>query len=69
MVIDPKRYFCTGCKKPFYINRLQELRMLLFGDLEVVCPQCQTRMRFRLIFHTVKVSSEIVKKEEIWRKG
>jgi hypothetical protein len=44
--------------------------MLVRGHYVYNCPQCQTRMTFRLIYHVVKVDVKEVKgKEELWRKG
>ena len=69
-VIDPKLQSCEVCNCHFYITKFQQLRMLLFGDIRVRCPRCQSRMRFRLVYHSVKVSNERNERVfDVWRKG
>ena len=67
MKIDPKMNKCTNCSWTFKFNKFDLLRMLLFGDVLIVCPKCLTKMEFRLVFHTAKVSTDKVRKE-LWRK-
>ena len=66
--IDPKLKYCS-CGYTFHVSTLQELRMLLIGDTIITCPQCGNRMRFRLVYHTVKVDSKRVLNEQIWENG
>ena len=68
-MIDPLVNKCTYCDWTFRITLLQRIRMLVFGDIVIQCPICHTRMTFRLIHHSVKVSSSAVKRNDLWRRG
>ena len=66
-MIDPYLNYCK-CGWTFKISKLQKVRMLLFGDLVVSCPVCQSRMKFRLVEHAVKIETEEVKsRNDLWR--
>ena len=68
-MIDPKLNYCR-CGYTFHISQWQRLRMLLFGDMVITCPRCQTRMTFRLIHHAIKINTEPIKnKGEVWKNG
>ena len=69
-MIDPKLNKCTYCTWTFKITMLQRIIMLLFGDIVIRCPKCQTEMTFTLIHHSVKVKSVMNKnRERIWKNG
>ena len=70
MLVDPMLKSCEVCGCRFYIGKFQRLRMLVFGDICVRCPRCQSKMTFRLIYHSVKLGNE--RNEaifDVWRKG
>ena len=68
-MIDPLLKHCTGCEYTFYVSTLQKLRMLLFGEIIITCPNCGCRMTFRLVCHTVKVDSDVNKcRMELWKR-
>lgn len=64
--VDPLRKSCN-CGYHFYINKFQEVKMLLFGDMVITCPMCGAKMTFRLVYHNVKIKTEENKmKKEVW---
>ena len=68
-VIDPLLNYC-GCGYTFHISKLQQVRMLLFGDLVITCPRCGDRMTYRLIHHEVKINTETIRnREEVYKNG
>ena len=69
MGIDPKIIKCTNCNCSWKPGTLHKIRMLLFGDYTRYCPQCGTRMRYKLIYHVVKVESKKILDENIWRNS
>ena len=68
MSIDPKLQYCScGCSwRP---GTYHKLLMLLFGSYTYTCPHCQSRLKFRLIGHVVKVKADNVDKKELWKNG
>ena len=67
--IDPLMKYCR-CGYGFRPGLLMKMRMLVFGECSWRCPQCQTVMTFRLVYHVVKVDVKEVKgKERLWKKG
>ena len=68
-MIDPKLHYCTGCSYQFKVSLWQNLLMLLRGSIIITCPQCQCRMRFKLIHHAVKVDSQVLDKKEVYKYG
>jgi len=66
-MIDPLINHCR-CGHQFRITKWQHLKMLLFGDLMIICPKCHRRMTYRLVYHTARVGMEEMNKE-LWRKG
>ena len=69
MVIDPKLNYCTGCHYEFKISFWQRIVMLLKDSIIITCPRCQCRMKFRMIYHCVKVDSQVLDKKEVYRNG
>ena len=69
MNIDPKVIKCTNCGCSWKPGTIPKLRMLLFGDYTRNCPQCGTRMKYRLVYHVVKIESKKILSESIWRKA
>ena len=68
--IDPKVIFCTGCGLSWKPKLRHKLVMLIFGEYTRTCPQCSTRMTFRLINHVVKVDTETIKnRSEVYKNG
>ena len=68
MSIDPKLHHCK-CGLTWRPGTYHKIIMLLFGSYSWRCPRCQTVMKFRLIGHVVKVDTETVDKESLWRNG
>ena len=69
-MIDPKLEYCTTCKCSWRPGLLHKLIMLITGEYIYTCPQCQTRMQYKLIHHVVKTKTEPVKdKSRLWRRG
>lgn len=67
---DPKSQTCTHCKCSWTPGTIHKIWMLLFGEYVRTCPQCGTRMTFKLMNHVVKVNTrEIKNKGEVWRNG
>ena len=69
MVIDPKVNYCTGCNYQFKVSLWQNLLMLLRESIIITCPVCQCRMRFKLIYHAVKVDSMVLDKTGVYKNG
>ena len=68
-MIDPKLHYCQcGCSwRPGTIHKLI---MLLHGSYTRTCPQCQTRLTFRLIHHVVKTETRGLKnRDRIWKNA
>lgn len=69
-MIDPKLEYCTTCKCSWRPGLLHKLIMLITGEYIYTCPQCQTRMQYKLIHHVVKTGTEPNKdRMELWRRG
>ena len=44
--------------------------MLLFGEYTRTCPQCGTRMKFKLMNHVVKTETKAIKnRDEVYKNG
>ena len=67
-MIDPLEQKCN-CGYRFHIPAWTKLCMLLFGDYNYHCPQCGAVLTFRLVYHTVKISTNETIEKEIWRNG
>lgn len=68
-MIDPELHYCNQCRHSFHLNFWHKLLLFLCNEKIVVCPVCGNRMTFRIIAHFVKISSEPVLDENIWRRG
>ena len=68
MNYDPKIQRCS-CGYQFIPSTFMKLVMLVKGEYVKTCPRCQSRMRLRMIHHTVCVKREEVNKREVWRNG
>lgn len=66
--INPKQQTCK-CGYNFIPSNFFKLRLLLFGDVSVRCPRCNSKLSFRLISHVVKVNTEKCLDERIWENG
>ena len=69
MGIDPTVHYCKcGCSwRP---GTFHKLVMLVRGEYVHECPQCHTRMKFKLIYHVVKVETmEVKNRKELWKNG
>ena len=68
--IDPRLQYCTNCGQTWKPNTYHKIVMLVRGEYTRTCPQCQTKMKFRLMHHVVKVETERIKKDyELWERG
>ena len=65
--MDPLEHRCR-CGYRFHISIFQKLLMLLFGDYLFICPVCHRRLKFRLVYHVVKVESKEMNKG-VWENG
>jgi hypothetical protein len=66
VTIDPKLQYCS-CGMTWTPGTRHKILMLLFGEYTRRCPQCGTRMTFKLMNHVVKVRTEAIKdKEKLW---
>lgn len=68
MNIDPKLQTCSNCGCSWSPGTIHKIIMLIFGCYIWTCPQCQSRLEFRLMNHVVKVNTEKVLDERIWRR-
>ncbi|MBR3213138.1 MAG: hypothetical protein IKF79_01365 [Methanosphaera sp.] len=68
MSIDPKSFKCNNCNSTWKPRTYHRLVMLVRGEYSRKCPQCGTVMKFRLVHHVVRLSSEKVLDEKIWRR-
>ena len=67
MRIDPKLQKCS-CGYCFTPSLLLKVR-LLFGDVVVTCPRCQSKMLMRLVYHVVCIDRRSVNRKDLWRNG
>ena len=68
MKVDPKLQYCQ-CGYTWKFSRWELLLMFLGIRNKFRCPQCQSVMEFKIIYHTVKLSSERVFDDSIWKNG
>ena len=76
MKVDPLKRTCI-CGYYKYFNKLDYVKMLIFGSLTFSCPQCHRKHQYRLIYHAVeeyenvKVGNDMLDKgkNQIWRNG
>ena len=68
-MINPKSHACTVCGYTWEFNKFQKLLMFMGFKKYFMCPQCQCKMEFRLLYHVVKISSRKVLNEDIWKRG
>jgi len=69
MGIDPKLQYCR-CGMTFTPGIYHKLLMLLFGGYSWRCPQCHSVLKFRLVYHVVKVETESIRnRDKVWRNG
>lgn len=67
-MIDPKLQTCTcGCS--WTPGTIHKIIMLLCGEYVWTCPQCQSKLTFKLMNHVVKTRTEKVLNERIWKNG
>lgn len=66
--MNPNSQHCTDCGKIWKPRLYHRIIMLICGEYTYSCS-CGCRMKFRLIHHVVKVSSEKLDKKELWKRG
>ena len=66
--MNPKREYCS-CGYNFEPTVWQKLVMLLCGEYVKRCPQCQTEMTLKLVYHVITTDRKTNLKKEIWEKG
>lgn len=65
--MNPKIQYCQcGCS--WTPGTYHKIMMLLKGEYVWTCPQCQSRLTFKLIHHVVKVDTVKVLDERIWKR-
>ena len=67
-MIDPKLKYCT-CGRSWKPGLYHKIMMLIFHEYTWTCPSCHTRLKFKLIYHVVKVETKKVDKKELWKRG
>ena len=67
MPIDPTLEHCS-CGYSWRPGTLSKIVMLVKGEYVWTCPQCQSRLTFKLIHHVVKVDTKRVLDESIWKR-
>jgi len=68
MSIDPKLNYCR-CGYTWKFTRFDILLMFLGLKDTFRCPRCQALMKFKLIYHTAKVSTENIDRGELWKQS
>ena len=68
MNLDPKVQYCR-CGYQWLPKWYHKIFMLIFGEYNRRCPQCNSVMTFELIHHVVKINTEKGRCSEIWRKS
>ena len=65
--MNPKLQYCKcGCS--WSPGTYHKIMMLLKGEYVWTCPQCQSRLTFKLMHHVVKVDTVKVLDERIWKR-
>ena len=65
---DPKVKYCK-CGYGFKFNRWDYLRMILFNSVWKLCPECHSKVKFKLVYFTVREEIKNDTSEMIWCKG
>lgn len=52
-MIDPKLNKCV-CGYSWHFNKLDYIKMIIFGKVIVRCPQCHQKHYYILIYHAVR---------------
>jgi hypothetical protein len=68
MSIDPLRQTCN-CGYSWKPRLYHKIIMLIYGHYTHTCPQCHSRSKLVLVNHVVKIGSEKVLDEMIWRRS
>ena len=69
MNIDPTLEYCN-CGLTWRPKLYHKILMLIFGTYTRTCPQCGTRLTFKLANHVVKIQTETIKdKESVYQNG
>ena len=66
--MNPENQYCR-CGYKFTPGLLMKIRLLIFDEMIWTCPQCGSRLKFKLIHHVVKIESENLDKKELWKRG
>ena len=67
--MNPKNQYCK-CGRVWQPRLHHKILMLIFGTYTRTCPQCGTRLTFKLANHVVKIQTETIKdKEEVYKNG
>ena len=66
--MNPKREYCS-CGYSFEPTVWQKLIMLLNGRYVKRCPQCQTEMTLKLVYHVITIDRRTNLNKRIWEKG
>lgn len=76
MKVDPLGRFCI-CGNKWYFNKLDYIRMIIFGGITVRCPRCNRLHHYHLSYCAVEdfkpVRNEnkelMERKQELWKNG
>lgn len=66
--IDPKNQYCK-CGYSWRPGTISKIIMLLYGSYTKTCPQCQSKLRLKLVHYVICDKCETILDEEIWKNG